>query len=347
MAKEFPLAWKYLKSWEKELRARESGKMDRDEDWWAYVYPKNLDKQDCEKLLVPRLVEHLKAASDGDGVIYLDNVDVGGIIPAGGVSVDFLTGALNGPVADFVFRRIAKPFRGNYRSANKQFIAPLPIPDATKTEAAEIARRAKSLQACWTKRRKLLAAAGDRLGVLPRARWKARQLWTDLPEIAALAGEAPKAFKLKADKRQWAEARLDELEAGKLAALQAALDTAQRLTADFVDGELRLLAGSAPVIDRIYLDAETGSLTLAFWKYLLMSQSWSDAARLSGDLRKPPSEVASPAARQFMQKVAELAAEGAAIAAEEAELDAILYKLYRLSDDERAIVEKDRKSRLL
>jgi len=289
----------------------------------------------------------LKAASDGSGSIYLDNVDVGGVIPANGVSVDFLTCVLNGPVANFVFRRIAKPFRGDYRSANKQFIAPLPVPNATKAEATDVARRAKSLQTRWTKRRKLIAAASERLGVLPRAKWKARQIWTDLPDIAALADEAPKAFKLKTDKRQWAEARLEELEAAKLAALQAALDTAQHLSADFRDGELRLLSGSAPVLSRIFLDSETGAMALAYWRWLLMTQAWTDAARLSNELRRPPTGATSPAARQFMEKVSDLSALGDEIAAEEAEMNALLYRLYGLSDDERSLVEKDRKPLLL
>lgn len=346
MAKNYPLAWKYLKSWEKELRARESGAFD-DGEWYRFGRNQNIDKQDCRKLIVAQTVPSLRVCADDKADKYINNVRVNGILPANKMDMFFLLGVMNGPVADFVFRRIGKPKQGGWYEANKQFIAPLPIPNATKPEAADVARRAKSLQARWTKRRKLLAAAADRLGVLPRAKWKARNLWTDLPDIAALADEAPKGFKLKTDRRKWADARLDELESARLSALQAALDTGQRLAADFVDGELRLLTGSAPVIHRIYLDAGAGALTLAYWNYLLMSQTWNDAGRLSGELLKPPADVASPTARQFMQKVAELAAEGAAIAAEEAEMDALLYALYRLSDDERALVEKDRKTRLL
>ena len=51
MAEKFPNAWRYLLSWETELRGRERGKMDHDDNWWAYNYPKNLDKQEVEKLL--------------------------------------------------------------------------------------------------------------------------------------------------------------------------------------------------------------------------------------------------------------------------------------------------------
>jgi hypothetical protein len=289
----------------------------------------------------------LQISVDELGELFLTGGRVDGVVAAPNVDLFFLLGSLNGPVADFVFRRIGRVKSGAYFEANKQFIAPLPIPNATKAQAADVARRAKSLQARWTKRRKLIAAASERLGVLPRAKWKARQLWTGLPEIATLADEAPKAFKLKPDRRQWAEARLEELEAAKLAALQAALDTAQHLSVDFRDGELRLLSGSAPVLSRIFLDEETGAMVLAYWRWILMSQAWSDAARLSKELRRPPAETSSAAARQFMQKVADLSALIDEIAAKEAETNALLYRLYGLSDDERSLVEKDRKPLLL
>ena len=88
---------------------------------------------------------------------------------------------LNGPVADFVFRIIAKPFQNDYRSANKQFIAPLPVPKASSEARASVAARARRLQERWTDRRELLQQAADRLSVLARARHPARWLWPDLP----------------------------------------------------------------------------------------------------------------------------------------------------------------------
>lgn len=343
MAKRFPLAWKHLTQWEKELRGRESGKMDRNEDWWGYVYPKNLDKQDCVKLIVPRLVEHLKAATDNSATIHLDNVDVGGVIPSAAVDADFLTAIINGPVADFIFRRISKPFRGNYWSANKQFIAPLPVPDANNREAAEVARRAASLQTRWTKRRKLLADIDARLGVTPKRRWKIEDLWPDPANaLPALIDRAPKAFRVKADRRAWAEAELDKIEAGRVAALQAALDARLRLSAEFADGALRLKSGEADIVGPIFLDDAPGALAGAYWRYLCLSQTWSDAKSLIAALRATPAASEAPAARQFVAKVDALAAENAALATEEAEMNDLLYRLYRLTDDERALVEKDR-----
>ena len=54
------------------------------------------------------------------GDYYLDNVDVGGVEPAGGVDPFFIAGLINSKVLNFVFQRISKPFRGKlpFRQTN-------------------------------------------------------------------------------------------------------------------------------------------------------------------------------------------------------------------------------------
>ncbi len=99
-----------------------------DEAWYRFGRNQNIDKQDRIKLVLPRLVDQLVAAYDEFGSVCLDNVDVGGILIAEGTDPWFLLGILNAPVADFIFRRVSKPFRGNYLSANRQFIKELPMP---------------------------------------------------------------------------------------------------------------------------------------------------------------------------------------------------------------------------
>ena len=191
MAAEFPNAWRYLSFWEFELRRRERGKMDHDEHWWAYNYPKNLEKQELEKLVVPRLVPNIGCAVDSAGSVYLDNVDVGGVTPAPGIPSFFLAGVLNGPVSNFVFRRISKPFRGNYRSANKQFIAPLPIPATNDEQRTMIARIAEQLQHLHTRRRNILVDIIRRRSLLRERRRSESWLFPDLPSLTDLDAQAP------------------------------------------------------------------------------------------------------------------------------------------------------------
>lgn len=122
-----PATAEYLREHEDRLRGRESGKMDHDE-WWAYVYPKSLGAHDSPKLGVPRLCERLRVAVDPAGGTYLDNVDVNGVLVGErSPSLWTLVALLNSRLLDFYFQRLSVPFRGAFMSANKQFIAPLPI----------------------------------------------------------------------------------------------------------------------------------------------------------------------------------------------------------------------------
>ncbi len=177
------------------------------------------------------------------------------------------------------------------------------------------------------------------MSVLPRARHPNRWLWPDLPEAGDLVDAAPSLFKLKPARREWARERLDEMEALRLSALQAALDANGQLRAEFRDGELRLLVGGIPVCQRIFLDQNYGPVVQAYWRFLFLSQACTDAAAFASKLRQPPSDVRFEAARQFIERVNALASECGAIAAAEREMNERLFDLYRLSPDERLLVE--------
>ena len=115
----------------------------RHEKWYAYVYPKNLALHVLPKLAIPRLVKHLEVVYDEAGSFYLDNVDVGGVILKDGSHENYfyLLGLLHSQVLDFCFRRISAPFRGGFRSANRQFIEPLPIRRIDPSSTADLKMR--------------------------------------------------------------------------------------------------------------------------------------------------------------------------------------------------------------
>lgn len=123
-----PKTWAYLLEHEPALRGREKGKMDHD-GWWAYVYPKSLGLHDQPKLGVAATVKRLEVAADPAGAAYFHNVRVNGILPRGnGPSLPELTAVLNSRAIDFAFRRGAAPLQNGFYTANKQFIAWLPVP---------------------------------------------------------------------------------------------------------------------------------------------------------------------------------------------------------------------------
>jgi hypothetical protein len=338
MARRFPKTWAHLRKWEQVLRARESKSFD-DEAWHRFGRSQNIDKQDVTKLIVPRLVQHMKCSLDPSGEFCLDNVDVGGVLQTPRTVPTYLMAVLNAPVCDFVFRTISKPFQNDYRSANKQFIAPLPVPNASESERADVSARARRLQGRWTHRRDLLQQAADRLSVLARARHPADWLWPDLPSLQAKSERAPRGLGLTTDRERWARERLDEMEAARVEALQAALDRGGRREVRFQSGELRLFMGGVVVLDKVYLDDAAGPLAEAYWRWLLLSGPTRDAKRFAAELRRPPTPSESPAATQFIERVAALAREVAAIEADEGDLNELLYRLYGLSAEERNLVE--------
>jgi len=160
--KRFRRCWRYLKENEKTLRGREHGKFD-DDAWYRFGRHQNIDKQRLPKLLVPRLLKSLFAANDCAGLIAIDNVDVGGVLPKAGWDPWYLLGIVNSDSLDFVWRHTAKFFRGGYHSANKQFIAPLPIPKTRST--GQVADLAKKLAGLYERAEALRRGARRRLAV--------------------------------------------------------------------------------------------------------------------------------------------------------------------------------------
>jgi hypothetical protein len=169
---DLPKTAEYLREHEHALRSREGGKMDH-ERWYAYVYPKSLGLNDSVKLGVPRLCERLRSCADPEGRVYLDNVDVNGIIAReDGPSVWELVVLLNSQLLDFLFQLRTVPFRGNFMSANKQFIAPLPIKlsenggDELQELGGSLHRLAAEIGA---ERKGFLDWLGDQVGADPRS----------------------------------------------------------------------------------------------------------------------------------------------------------------------------------
>lgn len=127
--KAFPKAWNYLLDNKHVLENREKGKMQH-ERWYAFGRTQSLALHEkTKKLAIPRLVHSLQVFYDIEGEFYLDNVDVGGIILKENKddAYFYLLGLLNSKLIDWYFRQISAPFRGGFRSANRQFLELLPI----------------------------------------------------------------------------------------------------------------------------------------------------------------------------------------------------------------------------
>ena len=116
------------------------------------------------KVCVPRLVDRLCAGFDADGSHYLDNVDVGGVTLQPKYShydVRYLLGLLNSKLLAWYFPYVSAPFRGEWMSANRQFLSQLPIRVldlATAADRAAHERMVAAVEQMLSLHRQLAAA---------------------------------------------------------------------------------------------------------------------------------------------------------------------------------------------
>ncbi|MCV0394128.1 MAG: Eco57I restriction-modification methylase domain-containing protein [Rhizobiaceae bacterium] len=355
----YPNAWGYLKRFEADLRKREAalnpdgslklgqdGKPESapfdDDAWYRFGRHQGLDRQEIVKLIVPRLVPNLRCIVDEEGAFFLDNVDVGGVAIADGIDPFFIAGILNGPVANFVFRRISKPFRGNTLSANKQFIAPLPIPHPKEGDRQEVAQRARHLQQVHTNHRDVIVALARRAKAAPSRNRPETFLFPTLVPARDRIADAPAALE-EAEKREWAkqEHKL-ELE-GFYSAIGQRLRPEAELDAQFSEGELRFLVDGIPVIEKVFVSKEEGPFILAQWKAVASTFSVTEKTtgkHLCDRLRKLVVTENKALIDQFIALQEELGKLEADIAAQEAEMNALTYRLYGLTKAEIALVER-------
>ena len=128
----YPLAYEYFKHYELQLKAREDNKLRDDENWHQYIYRKNIEKFEQQKIITQVLASSNTFALDNEGIFYF----VGGGNAGGyGIVLDeeykdyyfYILALLNSKVLEFYLKNISTPFRGGYFSYGKRFIEQLPI----------------------------------------------------------------------------------------------------------------------------------------------------------------------------------------------------------------------------
>lgn len=341
MAARFPKAWAYLRGFEAELRGRERSAFD-DDGWYRMGRNQNLDKQETVKLLVPRLVARLQAVVDDDGIFYCDNVDVGGVVPRRKDEVWLQAGVLNAPVSNLVFSWLSKPFRGDYRSANKQFIAPLPIPNASAADRAGLSALAQGLQTRRTEQLDDRAALDERLGSCARTTWTLDRILSGVRPLTEIEAAMPRSVQPR-DRKGWID---DERTADEEAAI-ARLDALIRPDSEFgvvhADGKSSLLIDEVEGA-RVFVGAE-GELVEAQWRAIAVGFSPTgkdDGKRLSDRLRRVATEARPEVATQIIEFGRRLAERDEVLREDERQLHELTCAMFKLTPEERALVERGR-----
>ena len=350
----FPHAWRYLRTHEDELRKREGAAFD-DEQWFRFGRNQNIDKQKLPKLGVAQTVPELRVFYDDKGAYCFNNVRVNGIL-TDSRDADlpyFLMGILNSRVVDFVFRRIAKPKErrpsGAYFEANKQYIAPLPIPLVKDAQRTEVAESAKELQRLHSDRRDTIAALDKRLASdqMRTARQEPKWIWADVGDVAFWEKRHTDGLKGRALK-QWAKQRQAEKLAAHIETIAATMTFGSTMCATEHDGELRFFVGDHCIVSGVYAEPREAQLILAQWRQRARDTFVSESVNAERvidwllDLKTTDNSALIKQIQALTQKLAALELQ---IKSTERRLDDVVYGLYRLSDAERRMVEADTRLR--
>jgi hypothetical protein len=240
---------------------------------------------------------------------------------------------------------IARPKEGGYFEANKQFIAPLPIPDASPEQRMEVGTRARELQELHTLRRDTIAKLDQRLhsaqtspvSPAPKEDW----LWPAIgtPATWKQSPAAPAGLSAR-DLTAWAKQQHAAALQERLDTLDALLQPGVTLTVTNTDDELALHIGGREAL-RLYDKPDTPFLA-AQWRHALRDLNVTEsfnATRLLKLLLTLRTTTEEPLKARILTLDHEITTLDQTLATKEAELNAIIYQLYRLTPEEIAMVE--------
>ena len=344
MLKKFPRAWAYLKTHEPALRARESGKFD-DEKWYRFGRSQNIDKQELPKVCVAQTVPHLRMFYDEAGDFFINNVRVNGILPPRREDGWFLLGILNASVADFVFQRIAKPKGGGYYEANKQFIEPLPIPNASEDEKDDVEELAKTLQELHTDRRDLVNQFQRRLNSAQMSDDKRKKtwLWADIGTTTEWkkSDEAPDDLSGR-ELTSWAKEMVADRLSAHYEELDARLHPGAVISVENTEHVVQLKIDDREVL-KVFDEPDT-ALVAAQWRHIVRDINFTEqftAKKLVRELLKLRKTDHEGLRDRLVALDAEIEELDAKIADAEDEMNAYVCNLYDLTEEEIQLVEEE------
>src|SRR5690606_24021056 len=108
------------------LEERENGRMQGD-DWYGYVYPKNIEIMQNSKILVPDIADRAAFAIDDTGEFAFTSGYGITLRDSTQESAYYLLGVLNSSLLDLFLKAISTPLRGGFFRYFTQFIRELPI----------------------------------------------------------------------------------------------------------------------------------------------------------------------------------------------------------------------------
>ena len=133
----FPQTHSYFNKHKAYLTARENGKLGT--NWYAYGRTQALDVMPLVKIFTPDIAAKAAFSFDETGDVFFTGGAAGGygILPAKGLSSNWLLGLLNSRLLEWMVKQTSTQMRGGYFSFESRFIAPLPIPKLNLRKPAD------------------------------------------------------------------------------------------------------------------------------------------------------------------------------------------------------------------
>lgn len=127
----YPTAWLYIdnKIIKNVLKNRENGRFINREDWYCYGYPRNLQLQQFPKIVFPDVASKARFTVDFSGHYLIDTVYGMQLKPDVKISLLALTAILNSSVMTWFLRVTGTNLRGGYFRMKTAYINPFPIPN--------------------------------------------------------------------------------------------------------------------------------------------------------------------------------------------------------------------------
>jgi len=123
----FPLGWQYLLDNRIELENRERGKMQH-ENFYAYIYPKNLVEFDAIKIITPEIAIKPQLTLDSEGICYHTTKVYSFVFKENIVEKQaFWLGILNSKLLWFFLNSTGYILRGGYFTFKTEYLKPFPI----------------------------------------------------------------------------------------------------------------------------------------------------------------------------------------------------------------------------
>ncbi|HFG1538017.1 TPA: N-6 DNA methylase [Flavobacterium psychrophilum] len=134
-----PKTYSFLKHFEEQIKGREKGRMNVDEFWYLYIYPKSLVKFQNPKIMTQEISLGCNMTYDEDGEYYHPTT-IYSFVKNDKFEVDekYYLGILNSKVMWFFLKNTGTELGGGYFRFKTNYLKPFPLPEISNTSETMI-----------------------------------------------------------------------------------------------------------------------------------------------------------------------------------------------------------------